>query len=160
MNLFFPLFYLILILIFLLTILRFVIAEIFLIQKLKKQLNIIKTNIDYKQATTNTYLNLGQIYLKKKQYKNAIELFRKCLLRWDKNDTLGLSHLYTSISFVYCQLNFFDFAQYYLEESIFNVVYFKALYNLEYIYRKRGLTKKSIEINILLKNNKVLSKYK
>ena len=62
MNLFFPLFYLILILIFLLTILRFVIAEIFLIQKLKKQLNIIKTNIDYKQASTNTYLNLGQIY--------------------------------------------------------------------------------------------------
>ena len=57
MNLFFPLFYLILILIFLLTILRFVIAEIFLIQKLKKQLNIIKTNIDYKQASTNTYLN-------------------------------------------------------------------------------------------------------
>lgn len=158
MNLFFPLFYLILILIFLLTILKFVIREIFLIQQLKKQLNIIKINIDSKRASTNTYLSLGQIYLKKKQYKNAIELFRKCLLRWDKNDILGLSHLYTSISFVYCRLNFFDFAQYYLEEVIFNVIYFKALYNLEYIYRKRGLTKKSIEINILLNNNKILSK--
>ena len=146
MNLFFPLFYLLLILIFLSVILKLVIEQIFLILKLKKQVKIIRSRITLNNASTTTYLSLGKIYLTKQSYKNAIEIFQKCLKIWDKNDKLGLSHLYTLISLIYTKINLFEFAQFYLEEAIFNIKTSKTnLNNLKYIYQRRRLTKKYTE---------------
>lgn len=151
MNLLFPLLYLSIVLIFLIIILRLVLVQIFSIQILQKQLNTIKIAINLNQASIETYLNLGEICLKKQLYSNAIEIYRKCLLRWDKNDKIGLAHLYTAVSFAYSKLAIFDFAQIYLEQAISNAPNcLAALKNATYIYKKRRLFKKSIETSIYL----------
>ena len=147
MNLLFPLFYLTLILIFLLFILRLILTQIFFTKNLQKQINEIIITIKLNQASLKTYLNLGQIYLKKQIYPNAIEIFRKCLLKWNKNDKIGLCYLYTTISFTYSKLNLLEFAQIYLEQAIYNnSTSLTTLNNLAYIYKQRNLTKKYIEI--------------
>jgi len=149
MNIFFPLFYISIILIFLLILFRLVLKQILFTKKLQKQINRVKITIDLNQASLETYLNLGQIYLKKQIYNDAIEIFRKCLLKWDKNDKIGLSYLYIGISFAYSKLNLFDIAQSYLEQAIFNVPTSRiTLNNLIYIYKQRNLVKKCIEISL------------
>ena len=146
MNFLFPLFYLIIIVIFLLLILIVVIKEIFSLQNLQKQVNKLKITINLNQASLITYLNLGQIYLKKQLYSNTIEIYRKCILKWNKDDKIGLAYLQMIISFAYSKLALFDFAQISLEQSIFNVpTYIVALNNIIYIYERRYLQKKYIE---------------
>ena len=151
MNLIFPVFYLVLILIFLIIILRFVLLEIFPTQNLQKQLNRLTISISLNNSLLDIYLDLGEIYLKKQKYSEAIEIFRKCLQKWNKQDKVGLSHLYTVIGFSYWKLNFCEFAQFYLENAILTGSNYKvALNNLGYIYESRNLLKKYI----------VISKYK
>ena len=104
-------------------------------------------------------MNLAKIFFKKYLYSDAIEIFRKCLLNWDKNDKIGLHHLYTLISFAYLQLTFFDFAQLYLEQAIFtspNSI--TAVNNLLYSYKQRYLPKKYFEL-ISYFQKKIKSKY-
>ena len=149
MNIFFPLFYIGIILVFLMALLRLILKQIFFTKKIQKQINRVKIAIDLYQASLTTYLNLGQIYLKKQIYSDAIEIFRKCLLKWDKNDKIGLCYLYTGISFAYSKLNFFDIAQCYLEQAIFNLPTCRiTLNNLLYIYKQRNLVKKCVEISL------------
>ena len=160
MNSFFPLVYLTLIIIFLFIILIFVLAEIFSIQILQKQIKALKIKIDLRQASLDTYTSLGQIFLQKQRYSDAIEIYRKCLLKWNKNDKVGLVHIYMAISLAYSKLTIFDFAQIYLEQSIFNVpTCILALNNIVYIYKQRSFYKKYIETliyidKLTLKNNK------
>ena len=156
MNLFFPIFYIILILTFLSIILRLVLLQIFSIQTLQKQLINLKFKIELNQASLDTYLELGKIFLKKQLYPNAIEIYKKCLIKWDKNDKVGLAHLYTAISFAYSKVTLFDFAQIYLEQAIFNAPNFiTALDNLAYIYKQRRLFKKYIETSIHINSFKL-----
>lgn len=148
LNLFFPLLYLNIVILFLSIILILVLGQIFSIQTLQKQLGILKIQINLNQASLDTYLDLGQIFLKKQMYSNAIEIYRKCLVKWDRNDKIGLAHLYIVISSIYSRLALFDIAQTYLEKAIFNIpTCITTLKNLTYIYRKRNLFKKYIEIN-------------
>ena len=79
MNLIFPLFYLVLILIFLIIILRFILLEIFPTQNLRKQLNRLTISISLNDSLLDIYLELGEIYLKRQKYSEAIEIFRKFL---------------------------------------------------------------------------------
>ena len=74
MNLIFPVFYLVLILIFLIIILRFVLLEIFPTQNLQKQLNRLTISISLNNSLLDIYLDLGEIYLKKQKYSEAKDL--------------------------------------------------------------------------------------
>lgn len=149
MSFFPPLFYLVSIFSFLSVILTFIIRQTFSIQLLNDQLKITKQEIKLNQISQSRYLTLGQIYLKKQLYDNALKIFQKCLVRWNRNDKLGLIYLYTTISFIYLKLNFQDFAQFYLEQAVFTSPTFSiTLNNLIYLYQQRNLRKKYIEIFI------------
>ena len=117
--------------------------QIQLKQNLENSLNSIqkKKNLDDK-AYENQF-KLGQIYLRKKMYNRAIEEFRECFTKWDKNDRLGLASLLNTLGFTYYQLKEYRIAIYYYQTAL-NLTpdYFTSLTNLAYLYQKQGKIQK------------------
>src|SRR6476620_2168819 len=158
----FPLFYSFILFFSLLFLCFYFFGQVKTRQKVEKRLSLLKTRLQKKERSSENFYKLGQLYLSKKIYEKAINLFRSSLNLWDQNDKIGLGSLYNTLGFYYFKLEKYDNAIYYYTIAIKLLPdYVLALTNLGLVYEKKQNYKeaytnyeKAFKYN---KNNKIIS---
>ena len=146
-NISLPLIYLSVLLIILLLIVSFIGIQLILNFEINSSIKKLTKKQQEKTISLDDSFKLGQLYLTKKMYDKAIEIFRLVLKSWNVEDVLGLGSLYNTIGFTYFTLNEYDFAIYYYEQALKLLPeYIIALNNLAFVYEKQNLKKKAKEI--------------
>jgi tetratricopeptide (TPR) repeat protein len=121
----------------------FLALQIQLTQKLEKNVNIFRSKKNSKSESYKNSFKLGQIYLRKKIYTQAIEEFRACLIQCDRNDRLAIASLLNTLGFTYNQLGEYNLAlQYYSTALLLEPGYITCQNNVAYVYANR-LTRQS-----------------
>ena len=116
----------------------FLALQIHLTQKLAKNVNIFRSKKNSENESYQISFKLGQIYLRRGNYTQAIEEFRACLIECDRNDRLAIVSLLNTLGFTYNQLCEYDLAlQYYSTALLLEPGYITCQNNLAYLYRNR-----------------------
>lgn len=144
MNSIFPLVYSS-ILFFSLTFISFyLVGQLKMTQSVEKRISILETRLQTDERSSDNFYKLGQIYLRKKIYDKAINLFRQSLKYWDENDKIGLGSLYNTLGFTYFKLKEYDQAIYYYTQAIKLLPdYTLALTNLGLVYENKQMYKEA-----------------
>jgi tetratricopeptide (TPR) repeat protein len=122
-------------------------TQVFLNFEINSKIKDLEKQKQNKQILTDDSFKLGQLYLTKKMYDKAIELFREVLKNWNQEDVLGLGSLYNTLGFTYFTLKEYDFAIYYYQQALKLLPdYVVALNNLAFVYEKQNLKSKAKEI--------------
>lgn len=155
MNLIFPLIYSTIIFIVLLILTIYLFGQIQLTQKVEKRIENLQKQIQVNSINYENNYKLGQIFLRKKLYDQAILYFQQALKGWNSQDKLGLGSLYNTLGFTYFTLKNYFFAIYYYKCAI-NLLpdYFLALNNLSFTYEKVQNYDKALNFYLLAKLNK------
>ena len=133
----FPIIYSSLLFFSLILISTYVIGQIQTTQKVEKRIINLESKINQINSPYEELYKLGQLYLRKKIYDKAINLFRASLKCWDTNDKIGLGSLYNTLGYTYYQLEEFEFAIYYYRIAIDILPdYILALTNMAFTYER------------------------
>ena len=110
-----------------------------LTQQLENNLDKFRSKKIAKNSSYENLFKLGQLYLRKKIYNKAIEEFRACFRKWDKNDKLGIASLFNTLGFTYYQLKEHEIAVYYYKIALMVTPdYVTSLTNLAYLYQNQN----------------------
>jgi tetratricopeptide (TPR) repeat protein len=116
-------------------------------QNFEQKFKILQNRITFEKDSYEDFYKLGQLYLRKKIYSNAIDVFRQALKCWDWNDQIGLGSLYNTIGFMYYTLKEYDYAIYYYKQALYLIPdYTLALTNLAVTYEKLKLFETSYHV--------------
>jgi tetratricopeptide (TPR) repeat protein len=144
MNTIFPLLYSSILLISLTLICFYLGGLLKMTQAVEKRISILETRLQTDERSADNFYKLGQIYLRKKIYDKAINLFRQSLKYWDENDKIGLGSLYNTLGFTYFKLKEYDQAIYYYTQAIKLLPdYTLALTNLGLVYENKQMYKEA-----------------
>lgn len=115
-------------------------------QKVEKRISILENRLQNDEQSSDDFYKLGQIYLRKKIYDKAINLFRQALKNWDENDKIGLGSLYNTLGFTYFKLKEYEQAIYYYTQAIKLLPdYTLALTNLGLVYENKQLYREAYQ---------------
>jgi tetratricopeptide (TPR) repeat protein len=113
-------------------------------QNVEKRISMLETRLQTEDRSSDDFYKLGQIYLRKRIYDKAINLFRQSLKSWDENDKIGLGSLYNTLGFTYFKLKEYEQAIYYYGQAIKLLPdYTLALTNLGLVYENKQLYKEA-----------------
>ena len=144
-NLIFPLAYSSILFFSLIAICAYFIGQLKMTQKVEKRLTVLENRLQNSERTSESFYKLGQLYLRKKIYDKAINLFRNSLKTWDKNDKIGLGSLYNTLGFTYFKLKQYDNAIYYYKQATKLLPdYALALTNLGLAYENKQMYKEAL----------------
>lgn len=144
MNSFFPLVYSSILFLSLSTVCFYLFGQLRMTQKVESRLSMLEKRLQTNQNLSNNFYKLGQLYLRKKTYEKAINLFRNSLTYWDFNDQIGLGSLYNTLGFTYYKLKQYEHAVYYYRQAIRLLPdYTLALTNLGIVYERQKLYKEA-----------------
>lgn len=154
-----PLFYFLILFIILLIALYFIGKQIYLTQNFEQILKTLKNRTNLSKNSSEDFYKLGQLYLRKKNYTNAILALQRSLKCWDFNDILGLASLYNTIGFMYFTLKDYDYSIYYYRKALYLVPDYQiTLLNLAVTYEKLNMFKEAynlyLKISFYNPNNK------
>jgi len=123
----------------------FVLRQIFRTRKLESQLSKLQKKINNEKGSPEDYYELGSIYLDKKLYSQAVQLFQKALkFKGLEPDNLAL--IYNALGFAYAALEQYDLAiRQYKQALKLQPEYVVALNNLGYSYEQKNLTAQALE---------------
>lgn len=139
-----PLFYSLTLFLLLIFLGYFLFKQIYLTQKFEQILKTLKNRTTLNENSYEDCYKLGQLYLRKKNYTNAIIFFQRCLKCWDLNDIIGLSSLYNTIGFMYFNLKDYDYAIYYYKKALYLLPDYRVtLINLAVTYENLQMFKKA-----------------
>lgn len=146
MNFLFPLIYSSLLFISLSIICFYLVGQLRMTQAVEKRISMLETKLQNQDRSSDNFYKLGQIYLRKKIYDKAINLFRQALKEWDVNDKIGLGSLYNTLGFTYFKLKEYDQAIYYYTQAIKLLPdYTLALTNLGLVYENKQMYKEAYQ---------------
>lgn len=122
----------------------YLVGQLQMTQRVESRLAILEKRLQTNQNLSNNFYKLGQLYLRKKTYEKAINLFRNSLIHWDFNDRIGLGSLYNTLGFTYYKLKQYEHAVYYYTQAIKLLPdYTLALTNLGIAYESQELYKEA-----------------
>ena len=102
------------------------------------KLLVLKSSVDYGNASYEDFFLLGQIFLQKKDYNECIKNFISSLSNWDPNDKLGIACCLNTLGVTYFKIGEYEYAYYYYSEALkIFPNYLKALDNLALLYEMR-----------------------
>jgi tetratricopeptide (TPR) repeat protein len=147
MNSIFPLVYSSILFISLSIICFYLIGQLKMTQTVEKRITTLEGRLQSEENSADNFYKLGQIYLRKKIYDKAINLFRQALKYWDENDKIGLGSLYNTLGFTYFKLKEYEQAIYYYSQAIKLLPdYTLALTNLGLVYENKQMYKEAYNI--------------
>ena len=147
MNSIFPLVYSSILFSSLASICFYLFGQLKMTQKVEKRISILETRLQTEERSSDNFYKLGQIYLRKKIYDKAINLFRQSLKYWDENDKIGLGSLYNTLGFTYFKLKEYEQSIYYYMQAIKLLPdYTLALTNLGLVYENKQMYKEAYKI--------------
>jgi tetratricopeptide (TPR) repeat protein len=140
MNTIFPLLYSSILFLSLTIICVYLVGQLKMTQSVEKRISLLETRLQTEERSSDNFYKLGQIYLRKKIYDKAINLFRQALKYWDENDKIGLGSLYNTLGFTYFRLKENEQAIYYYTQAIKLLPdYTLALTNLGLVYENKQM---------------------
>lgn len=146
MNSFFPLIYSSILFLSLITICFYLVGLLKMTQTVEKRITTLETRLQINDRSSDNFYKLGQIYLRKKIYDKAINLFRQALKYWDVNDKIGLGSLYNTLGFTYFKIKEYEQATYYYTQAIKLLPdYTLALTNLALVYENKQMYKEALK---------------
>jgi len=123
----------------------FVIRQIFKTRKLESKLSKLQKKINNDKGNAEDYYDLGSIYLDKKLYSQAVQMFQRAL-KFKKLSEENLALIYNALGFAYAALEQYDIAiRQYKEALKLQPDYVVALNNLGFSYEKKNLTSQALE---------------
>lgn len=146
MNSFFPLIYSSILFLSLITLCFYLVGLLKMTQTVEKRITVLETRLQLNNRSSDNFYKLGQIYLRKKIYDKAINLFRQALKHWDDNDKIGLGSLYNTLGFTYFKIKEYEQAIYYYTQAIKLLPdYTLALTNLALVYENKQMYKEAFK---------------
>lgn len=140
----FPLIYSAILFLSLASICFYLVGQLKMTQTVEKRITMLETRLQTDERSSDNFYKLGQIYLRKKIYDKAINLFRQSLKYWDENDKIGLGSLYNTLGFTYFKLKEYEQAIYYYSQAIKLLPdYTLALTNLGLVYENKQMYKEA-----------------
>lgn len=147
MNSIIPLLYSLILFVSLILIFFYLVGQFQVNLKVENRLTALEKKLQENKKSSAFSYKLGQLYLRKKVYDKAIQLFRNSLKYWDFNDKLGLGSLYNTLGFTYFKLKQYEDAAYYYCQAIRLLPdYTLALTNLGLVYESQEKYKEAYEI--------------
>lgn len=134
-------------------------GQIIFTQTIDQKVSSLENLLKEPNPSYEDFFRLGQLYLQKKDYNEAIKQFYLSLRIWNKNDKVGLACLYNTLGVTYFNIKEYKLAVYYYTQAI-NLFpnYLKVLNNLAFLYEetKQKINARSIykQIWMLDKTNK------
>jgi len=140
-----PLVYISLLLVLLLAASFVVFRQIFRTRKTESTLTKLQNKLTKEKGTAQEYFELGSIYLNKKLFVQAADLFQRALKAEDLPEAES-ALVYNALGFAYFAQEQFDLAiRQYKEALKLNPSYVTALNNLGHAYEKKQLTSQALE---------------
>lgn len=141
-----PVIYLSGLLIFLAGLAVFVIIQIFRTRRFEGQFSRLQKKLKQEKGTAKDYYELGSMYLDKKLYVQAINLFQKALKSEEELDPENKALIYNALGFAYYSQEQYELAIRNYKDAIkLAPQYVIALNNLANIYEKKQMTAKALE---------------
>ncbi len=130
---------------FLAVVAGFVIRQIIKTRQVENRLSKLQKKINTDKGSPQDYYELGSIYLDKKLYSQAIQMFQKALKFKDLADE-NLALIYNALGFTYAALEQYDLAiRQYKQALKYQEDYVVAWNNLGYSYERKSLTVQALE---------------
>ncbi|MDY6807316.1 MAG: tetratricopeptide repeat protein [Cyanobacteriota bacterium] len=125
----------------------FVIRQVIKTRTTEIKLSNLQNKLTKESGTAQEYYDLGSIYLDKKLYVKAGELFQKALKAESENQSEEeLAKIYNALGFAYFAKEQYDIAiRQYKEAVKLDSDYAIAYNNLGHAYEKKKLTAKALE---------------
>lgn len=122
-----------------------VFRQIFKTRRTESVLNRLQSKLSKEKGTAQEYYELGSIYLDKKVYAQAINLFQKSLKSEDLTEP-DSALVYNALGFAYFAQEQYDLAiRQYKEALKANPNYVTALNNMGHAYERKQLTAPALE---------------
>lgn len=118
-------------------------------RRVETTLNRLQNKLSKEKGTAQEYYELGSIYLDKKIFSQAVNLFQKALKADDFAEATGAEQalVYNALGFAYFAQEQYDLAiRHYKEATKSDPQYVTALNNLGHAYERKQLTAQAVEI--------------
>ena len=123
----------------------FILRQIIKVRKIENQLSKLQKKISSKEGKPEEYYELGSIYLDKKLYSQAVQMFQKAL-KFDDLEAENLALIYNALGFGYAALEQYDLAiRQYKQALKLQEEYVVAWNNLGYSYEQKNLARQALE---------------
>lgn len=124
----------------------FLIRQILKTRKTETQLSRLRDKLTEEKGTAQEYYDLGSIYLEKKLYVQAVDLFQKALKAKDLSENLQQAKVYNALGFAYFAREQYDLAIRQYKEALKVAPDYVTVYNnLGHAYEKKKLTAPALE---------------
>ncbi len=124
----------------------FILRQVLKTGKVEKSLNQLQSKLSEQKGTAQEYFELGSIYLNKRVYAQAINLFQKAL-KSDDLPEMESALVYNALGFAYFSQEQYDLAiRNYKEALKIDETYVTALNNLGHAYERKQLTTQALEV--------------
>jgi len=124
-----------------------VVRQVLKTRTTEMKLSELQNKLTKEKGTAEEYYDLGSIYLDKKLYVQAVELFQKALKAGSENESdEELAKIYNALGFAYFAKEQYDIAiRQYKEAVKLAPDYAVAYNNLGHAYEKKKLTAQALE---------------
>lgn len=123
----------------------FILRQIFKTRKTENSLSRLQKKLTSDKGTTQEYYELGSIYLDKKVYAQAIEMFQKAI-KAAEQDEENVAPIYNALGFAYFAQEQYDLAiRQYKEALKFAPNYTTVLNNLAHAYERKNLVTQALQ---------------
>lgn len=123
----------------------FLFREILRTRKIENNLSRLENKLSKEKGTAEEYYELGGIYLDKKLFGQAIQLFQKALKAGETEDE-NLSLIHNALGYAYFAQDQYDLAiRNYKEALRLKPNYVLSLNNLGHVYEKKKLTAQALQ---------------
>ncbi|MGJ3246709.1 MAG: tetratricopeptide repeat protein [Elainellaceae cyanobacterium] len=116
-------------------------------RRVERTFTRLQNKLSKEKGSSREYYELGGIYLEKRLYSQAINLFQKALKSKDLQGAENIAVICNALGFAYASQEQYDLAIRYYKDALDQTPeYVTALKNLGFAYEKKQLTAQAIEV--------------
>lgn len=123
-----------------------IIRQVFKTRRIETALSRLQKKLTKEKGTAQEYYELGGIYLDKKLYTQALDMFQKAIKAGEQEGELNIALIYNGLGYAHFAQQQYDLAiRNYKEALKQKPNYITALNNLAHAYERKNLTAQALQ---------------
>lgn len=123
-----------------------ILRQVFKTRRIETALSRLQKKLTKDKGTAQEYYELGGIYLDKKLYAQALDMFQKAIKAAEQEGEENIALIYNGLGYAYFAQEQYDLAiRNYKEALKLNPNYITALNNLAHAYERKTLTAQALQ---------------
>lgn len=123
-----------------------IIRQVFKTRRVETALSRLQKKLTKEKGTAQEYYELGGIYLDKKLYTQALDMFQKAIKAGEQEGELNIALIYNGLGYAHFAQQQYDLAiRNYKEALKQKPNYITALNNLAHAYERKNLTAQALQ---------------